>query len=269
MNATAWPRDKVIDYMKSVAGKMYRQTHAPFMENQEILETPFSGYFYKEWAGHADSPRSLVHGVLGTAVKYAFAASTNFKGVHLVPGPMGLGGGYVYSALCAVKDHFGYADDDLLRGLFIAGGMGAIAYSRTEPTGEVIGCTGECGICCAMASAAVVEMCGGTPTQVEAAASLALQACLGWPCDPIPGGKFQPCMSRVISATSMAIIFADVALSGKDAVLPYHEVVDAADRIGRQLPPDLLCTSRGGCCGVPSGEKCMEEFKAWRKRTEG
>ena len=260
-NSTSWQREKIIDYMKWIAQKMHMQTHASIMGGHEILETPFSGYHYKKWIAYADG--SLTNGVIGDAIKYAFAASENFRGVHIVPGPMGLGGGYVYAALCAVMDHFNYTEEDLLRGLFIAGGIGAIAYTRTHPTGEVIGCTGECGVCCSMAAAAVTEMCGGTPGQVEAAASLALQACLGWPCDPIPGGQFQPCMSRVITATTTAIAFADIALSGKDAVMPYHEVVDVADKIGRGLSNDLLCTSRGGCCESASGKACINNFKQY------
>ena len=85
-----------------------------------------------------------------------------------VPGPMGGGGGYVYAALSAVRDARGLSDGDLLRGLLVAGGVGAIAFTRTEPTGEVLGCTGEAGICGAMAAAGIVEMVGGAP---QAAAS--------------------------------------------------------------------------------------------------
>ena len=71
----------------------------------------------------------------------------------------------------------------------VAAGIGAIAYTRTEPTGEVLGCTGESGVCGAMAAAAIAEMVGGSPEAVENAASLALQAFMGLPCDPMPGGS--------------------------------------------------------------------------------
>ena len=100
--------------------------------------------------------------------------------------PMGSGGGYIYAVLCAVKDAKGFGEDDLLRGLFIAAGIGAIAYTRTAPTGEVTGCAGECGVCGAMAAAAVAEMGGGAPEQVENAASLSLQAAIGGRVPPNP-----------------------------------------------------------------------------------
>ncbi len=56
-----------------------------------------------------------------------------------------------------------------------------------------------------------------------------LQAVIGMPCDPIPGGLAQPCRNRILMATCTAHIFADLALSGRDAVAPLHEVIDAAD----------------------------------------
>jgi L-serine dehydratase len=180
---------------------------------------------------------------------------------------MGSGGGYIYAALCAVKEAHGFGDDELLRGLFVAAGIGAIAYTRTEPTGECIGCTGESGISGAMAAAAIAEMAGATPAQVENAASLLLQAVIGMPCDPIPGGLAQPCRSRILTTTCMAHIFADLALSGRDAVIPLHEVIDTADAVGRQLSPDLLCTSRGGLCVAPTARKHAAAYRIWYEQT--
>ena len=52
----------------------------------------------------------------------------------------------------------------------------------------------------------------------------------------------------------MAHVFADLALAGHEAVLPLHEAIDVADRNGRALPPELLCTSEGGCCAAPAAQ---------------
>jgi L-serine dehydratase len=180
---------------------------------------------------------------------------------------MGSGGGYIYAALSAVRDARGFTDDDLLRGLFVAAGIGAIAFSRTEPTGEVLGCGGEGGVCGAMAAAAIAEMAGGTPEQVENAASLALQAFIGMPCDPIPGGACQPCRSRLLAVTTTAHVFADLALAGHPAVLPLHEAIDVLDAVGRSLPEELLCTSRGGACDTPAAARVMAEYRRWVSET--
>ena len=264
MDASGWSEVEVVSYMRYIAEKMYGQTHDVFEKDAIVLETPFSGFHYAGWSKYIHTKETFLGPIMANAIKYAYAAITSVYGVQIVPGPMGTGGGILYSVLCAAKETGKYNDEDLLRGLFVAAGVGAIAYTRTNPTGEIIGCAGECGVCSAMAAAGVTQMRGGTPQEVEAAASMSLQATLGWPCDPIPGGDNQPCASRVVAAVVMAITFSDVALSGKTAVLPLHEVMDAADRIGRAMPQELRCTSKGGCCDTTTGQKCIKLFQAWR-----
>jgi L-serine dehydratase len=267
-DASGWTHERVVETMRMIARKMHRQTRAAFEENLPVPTSPFKPNLAAMWARHINSPRRLTDDLTAHTLKWAFGAGAGLPGVESVPGPMGSGGGYIYAALCAVKEAHGFSEDDLLRGLFIAAGIGAIAYTRTEPTGEVIGCSGECGICGAMAAAAITEMAGGTPEQVENAASLSLQAFIGMPCDPIPGGLSQPCRSRIIAATCMASVFADLALAGRDAVLPLHEVIDVADAVGRQLPADLLCTSRGGACNAPTARRQAAAFKVWYDKTQ-
>ncbi len=119
-----------------------------------------------------------------------------------------------------------------------------------------------------MAAAAVTEMAGGTPDQVENAASLSLQAATGIPCDPIPGGFGQPCRSRILTAVCMASVFADLALAERQAVLPLHEAIDVMDAVGRKLPGELLCTSLGGAAAAPAALRQALEYRAWYEQTE-
>jgi L-serine dehydratase len=265
--ASSWPRERVLGTMAALARLMHRQTHAAYDEGLSAPPSPFKPDFPAAWSRHTASGRGVSGGIVGETIRLAYGAGAGIPGVETVPGPMGGGGGYVYAALSAVKEARGLADADLLRGLFVAAGVGVIAFSRTEPTGEVIGCTGESGVCGAMAAAAIVEMVGGTPEQAESAASLTLQAFTGLPCDPIPGGLCQPCRSRIMAATCTAHVFADLALAGHDAVLPLHEALDAADAVGRRLPPELLCTSRGGACATPTAERRRAEYADWLAAT--
>ena len=267
MDASGWTREQVVETMRMIARKMHRQTRAVYAENVTVPSSPFKPNLAAMWSQRISSPNRLTDDVTANTLKWAFGAGVGIPGVETVPGPMGGGGGYIYAALCAVQEAKGFSGEDLVRGLFIAAGIGAIAYTRTEPTGERIGCTGECGLCGAMAAAAIAEMAGGTPEQVESAASLSLQAMIGLPCDPIPGGLSQPCRSRVLSATCMAHVFADLALAGRDAVLPLHEVIDVADSVGRQLSPDLLCTSRGGAAVTPTARKQAAAYRVWFDQT--
>lgn len=264
-NASGWSRERIIEYMKTVRQFMERQTQAVYENDSNLLITPYSGYHYNGWRNYETENTPLAGSVITKAIHYAFGVQAQMRGVKLVPGPMGTGGGYLYSAIRAVQESYDLSEDAVLDGLFVAAGVGAICYSRTNPTGEMIGCTGECGVCGAMAAAGITQMVGGTPSQVEAAASLALQATLGWPCDPIPGGHNQPCMSRVLTAVTMAITFSDIALSGRNAVVVFHEVVDTADSLGKQMPAELKCTSCGGLCTTPTGIRCKHEFEQWYK----
>ena len=263
MDASGWPHNRVVEQMRALSTVMRRQTRAVYEEDVTIIDTEFKPDFAGRWMRHAQSPARISDGVTARTIKYAYGAGAGIPGVENVPGPMGGGAGYIYAALTAVQEARGLTEDDVLRGLFVAAGVGAIAYTRTAPTGEVLGCTGESGICGAMAAAAIAEMVGGTPEAVEAAASLALQAFMGLPCDPMPGGLSQPCRSRIMAATCMAHVFADLALGGHQAVLPLHEAMDVADRIGRALPPELLCTSEGGCCAAPAAQACRAEYRRW------
>lgn len=263
MDASGWSREQVVAYMRMIERAMYRQTHAVYEEQVVIPTTPFRPNTTADWVQHMASPRHLTDGITSQTLKWVHGAGAGIPGVPGVAGPMGSGGGYIYAALWAVKEAHGFSDDDLLRGLFVAAGIGAIAYTRTAPTGEVTGCTGETGICGAMATAAIAEMAGGTPEQVENAASLLLQAVIGMPCDPIAGGAGQPCRSRVLTTTCMAHVFADLALAGRDAILPLHEVIDVADQVGRSLPPGLLCTGRAGASVTPTAQRKAIAFREW------
>jgi len=259
-SASAWPRSRVVSAMEDIRRVLHRQVHAAYDDPAASETRPFSRRDDRLWPARW-SGGSFSGNVQGHALKLVLGVNAKVRGVPIVPGPMGTGGGYLYSALYAVQQARGFSDEALLRGLFVAAGVGAIAYTRTEPTGEVIGCAGECGVCSAMAAVAITEMAGGSGSQVEHAASFAIQAMTGLPCDPIPGGLEQPCFSRIVSAVTNAIAFADLALAGSDAVLPFHEALDAADRVGRALAPELKCTSLGGCCATPTGRRLAAAFR--------
>jgi len=263
MDASGWSSEQVIATMRMIERTMYRQTHAVYEEPLDVPTTPFRPDMAADWAQHMTSPRRLTDGITAQTIKWAYGAGAGIPGVPVVAGPMGSGGGYVHAALWAVKEAHGFSDDDLLAGLFVAAGVGAIAFSRTEPTGEVTGCTGETGICGAMAAAGITAMAGGTPEEAEHAASLLLQAVVGVPCDPIAGGAGQPCRSRIINTTCMAHVFADLALAGRDAILPLHEAIDLVDQIGRGLPEGLLCTGRAGASVAPAAQKKAVAFRGW------
>ena len=263
MDASGWSREHALEQMRGLAVLMRRQTRAVYQEGLSVPSSPFKPDFAGRWQAHAKMERMIVDSVTELTLRYAYGAGAGIPGVVVVPGPMGGGAGYIYAALSAVQESQGLSEEDLLRGLFVAAGVGAISYTRSDPTGEVTGCSGETATCGAMAAAGIVEMVGGTPEQAEDAASLLLQSFTGMPCDPMPGGLSQPCRSRILTTTCMAHVFAQMAMAGHEAVLPLHEAIDVLDSVGRSLPPELLCTSRGGACAAPAAQIKRAEYQQW------
>lgn len=263
MAASGWTREKVVAYMRdTVLPAMHRCSHAFFEEDVEPMTNPFTHLYYKKWQAHMPEMK-LNLGIISKSILYASSVMADAPNVFNVPGPMGAGGGFIHAILSTVQEDLGLGDEDVLRGLFVAAGVGAICYTRSAPTGEVTGCTGECGCCTAMAAAGVAEMLHAPAEQVENAASVALQAAVGWPCDNIPGSCYQPCMSRILYVSTMSLTAAEWAMSGQFNLLPFHEVLDVADKMGRNLDPDCLCTGRGGHCEAPSAQKVSAEFREW------
>jgi hypothetical protein len=68
-------------------------------------------------------------------------------------------------------------------------------------------------------------------------------------------------------AGAMGILPDDVRLFQAQA-LARRDGIDVADQVGRRLPPELLCTSRGGVCIAPSSLIRADEFRDSVKETQ-
>ena len=104
-------------------------------------------------------------------------------------------------------------------------------------------------------------MAGGSDTMVGSAVSIALMSCMGLVCDPVAGLVQLPCSFRNASQAVNAIISADLALAGQDAVIPPDEAIDAMSRVGRSLPHTLRETSDGGVAASPTGQRLKDELR--------
>ena len=80
-----------------------------------------------------------------------------------------------------------FSDMRILRALATAGLFGNIVKFNASISGAEVGCQGEVGVACAMASAAANQLFGGSPAQIEYAAEMGLEHHLGMTCDPVCG----------------------------------------------------------------------------------
>jgi L-serine dehydratase len=256
-NFSRWSEKEIWDYFEYIRGILDYQIHAlEILGYDKVPDTPLLPVYGRLWNKYKKEGKALQDPLASRIMDYAFSVNAKIPGVKIVPGPMGTGGGYLFSALEAVREARGFSKEKQLEGLAVAAGLGAIAFTHARASG-VSGCVGESGVCCAMASGAVAWMAGGSGAQVQNAASMALQANIGIPCDPIPGGLEFPCLTRTVRAALTAPLYADMALSGIDSLIPYHEMLYAIEQNRRQYP-EVVC---GADCGVnctPTAGRCQK-----------
>ncbi len=254
---SAWSKEAILEYFEVIAGVLNHQIHAlEEIGYDQVEDTEMLPVYGKYWNTYKQSGKVLQDSLASRIMDYAFSTNAKIPGVKIVPGPMGTGGGYLFSALEGVREFRGYSHEKLIEGLIIAAMLGAIAFTHAKASGAS-GCVGESGICCAMASGAITWMAGGSGEAVEHAASMALQANIGIPCDPIPGGLEFPCLTRTVRAAITAPLYADMALAGIDPLIPYHEVLFAIEK-NRQVNSEALCGYECGVNCTLTAAKCRQ-----------
>lgn len=162
--------------------------------------------------------------------------------------------GTLPGALFMLEQRLRLNEDQMIRFLFTAGGLGLIIANHAGIAGATGGCQEEVGSASAMAAAAAVEAAGGTPEQSSQALAIALSNLLGLVCDPIAGLVEIPCVKRNAIGAGNALIAADMALAGCTSMIPADECISALDKVGRSMPVELRETGLGGLAGTPTGQ---------------
>lgn len=162
--------------------------------------------------------------------------------------------GTLPGALFMLEQRLGLSEDQMIRFLFTAGGLGLIIANHAGIAGATGGCQEEVGSASAMAAAAAVEAAGGSPEQSSQALAIALSNLLGLVCDPIAGLVEIPCVKRNAIGAGNALIAADMALAGCTSTIPADECISALDKVGRSMPVELRETGLGGLAGTPTGQ---------------
>ncbi len=168
--------------------------------------------------------------------------------------------GCVPGTLFAVKNQLNPTRDQMVRYLFTSGAFGYVVANNAFISGATGGCQAEVGSAGAMASAAIIEMAGGTPQQSSEAFAMTLKNMLGLVCDPVAGLVEVPCVKRNAGGASLAIVSADMALAGVTSRIPCDEVIGAMYKIGLTMPSELRETGEGGLADTPTGRFLKEKI---------
>lgn len=130
-----------------------------------------------------------------------------------------------------------FSDMRILRALATAGLIGNIVKFNASISGAEVGCQGEVGVACAMASAAANQLFGGSPAQIEYAAEMGLEHHLGMTCDPVCGLVQIPCIERNAYAAARALD-ANLYSAFTDGMhrVSFDKVVQVMKQTGHDLP---------------------------------
>ena len=179
---------------------------------------------------------------------YAYAVSEqNADNGTIVTAPTCGACGVLPSVLYHIWRGHGFKEDRILNAIATAGLVGNIVKHNASISGADVGCQGEVGVACAMASAAVCQLFGGSPSQIEYAAEMGLEHHLGMTCDPVCGLVQIPCIERNAFAATRALD-ANLYASFSDGShrVSFDKVVKVMKQTGHDLPSLYKETSQGG-----------------------
>lgn len=120
-----------------------------------------------------------------------------------------------------------------------------VSISATE-----MGCQGEVGVACSMASAGFAAVMGGTVQQVENAAEIGMEHNLGLTCDPIEGLVQIPCIERNALGAVKAVTAAQLAMNGDGHHrVTLDQVIETMRQTGNDMQAKYKEISQGGLSG--------------------
>ena len=184
----------------------------------------------------------------GITFAYALAvAEENASGGKIVTAPTCGSCGVMPAVLYQTQQKHKFTDTQVVRALATAGLFGNVVKTNASISGAEVGCQGEIGVACAMASAAANQLFGGSIAQIEYAAEMGLEHHLGMTCDPVCGLVQIPCIERNAYAAVRALdsCLYSALTDGRHSV-SFDKVVKVMKQTGHDLPSVYKETSEGG-----------------------
>ncbi len=238
---------EIWDYLREV-WQVMREAVERGLDHEGVLPGPLhlrrkAASYYIKVAGYKDNLRTR-----GLVFSYALAVSEeNASGGKIVTAPTCGSCGVLPAVLYHTWRSRDFSETRILHALATAGLIGNVVKENASISGAEVGCQGEVGVACAMASGAVNQLFGGTLAQIEYAAEMGLEHHLGMTCDPVCGLVQIPCIERNAFAAARALdsnMYA--AFSDGTHNVTFDRVVDVMKQTGHDLPSLYKETSQGG-----------------------
>jgi len=184
----------------------------------------------------------------GLVFSYALGVSEeNASGQEIVTAPTCGSSGVLPAVLYYAYKNLKYTEDNILNAIATAGLIGNFVKNNASISGAEVGCQGEIGTACAMASACLTQLLGGSNYQIEYAGEMGLEHHLGLTCDPVAGLVQIPCIERNAIAAGRSYDTANYVLfsDGRHRV-SFDEIVKTMYETGKDLSDNYKETSLGG-----------------------
>lgn len=178
---------------------------------------------------------------------------------RIVAAPTAGSCGVLPAVLLSYEEDFDLAEDDMVKAMYVAAGIGKVIAENAFIAGAAGGCQAEIGSASAMAAGALAFLQGGDSSAIINAATLSLKNFLGLVCDPVAGLVEVPCIKRNSYGAVNAVTSAQLSLAGIKSAIAPDDVVDSMRRIGNQLPASLKETSCGGLAITESAQNYLNQ----------
>lgn len=179
---------------------------------------------------------------------------------RIVAAPTAGSCGVIPAVFISYETYFKALEDDMVKALLIASGIGAVIAENASIAGASGGCQAEIGSASAMAAAGLTFLQGGDSLQIVNSSALALKSMLGLACDPVCGLVEVPCIKRNVAGAMNAITAAQMSMAGIKSVISPDEVIDSMQRIGAAMPSSLKETAKEGLAITPTAELIKREL---------
>ena len=180
---------------------------------------------------------------------YAIAVNeANAAGDRVVTAPTNGAAGIIPAVLTYYEHFYPDATREKLHAFLLTAGAIAILYKkRASISGAEVGCQGEVGVACSMAAGALTAVLGGTLSQIENAAEIAMEHHLGMTCDPIGGLVQIPCIERNAMGAVKAVNATRLALMGDGThFVSLDDVIRTMKQTGEDMKSSYKETSQAG-----------------------
>ncbi|MFT6835900.1 MAG: L-serine dehydratase [Francisellaceae bacterium] len=139
------------------------------------------------------------------------------------------------------------SDQEIIDYLLTTAAIGMLYKKGASISAAEVGCQGEVGVAASMAAGGLCYLWGGTLSQVEVAAEIAMEHSLGLTCDPIGGLVQIPCIERNAMGSSQAVNSARLALIEDGGhKISLDNVIKTMKETGRDMSHRYKETSLGG-----------------------